>query len=202
MESMLVIYNFPSNWIRISGEQALTIYFGKLFRWFCTIAKDMNHWWKSLRLYEHSVNIIHFFSFMSHEYLPNKNTDFITGRNLQVQLIYLLSLKVKKLMAAGLVMCPSHFLSDVSSSSWSHGLQPARLLCPCNSSGENTGVGCHDLLQGIFPTQGSNLHLWHLLYWQVGFFFFNHWHHLGNPWSTHGHIVNGETGILVFILEF
>ena len=30
------------------------------------------------------------------------------------------------------------------------GLQPARLLCP----GKNTRVGCHALLQGIFPTQG------------------------------------------------
>ena len=30
-----------------------------------------------------------------------------------------------------------------------------RLLCPWNSSGKNTGVGCHSLLQGIFPTQGS-----------------------------------------------
>ena len=27
-----------------------------------------------------------------------------------------------------------------------------------------TGVGCHALLQGIFPTQGLNLHL---LHWQV-----------------------------------
>ena len=27
------------------------------------------------------------------------------------------------------------------------------------SLGENTGVGCHALLQGIFPTQGSNLGL-------------------------------------------
>ena len=26
-----------------------------------------------------------------------------------------------------------------------------------DSPGKNTGVGCHDLLQGIFPTQGSNL---------------------------------------------
>ena len=34
---------------------------------------------------------------------------------------------------------------------------PARLLCPWNSSGKNTGVGCHFLLQGIFPTQESNL---------------------------------------------
>ena len=30
--------------------------------------------------------------------------------------------------------------------------------------GKNTGVGCHILLQGIFPTQGSNLCL---LAWQV-----------------------------------
>ena len=28
--------------------------------------------------------------------------------------------------------------------------------------------GCHALLQGIFPTQGSNPHFLHLLYWQVG----------------------------------
>ena len=27
------------------------------------------------------------------------------------------------------------------------GLQPARLLCPCDSPGKNTGVGCHFLLQ-------------------------------------------------------
>ena len=39
-----------------------------------------------------------------------------------------------------------------------NGLQPARLLCPCDSPGKNTGVGCPFLLQGIFPTQGSNPH--------------------------------------------
>ena len=43
----------------------------------------------------------------------------------------------------------------------SHGLEPARLLCPWNSPGKNTGAGCHFLLQGIFPTQGSNLGLLH-----------------------------------------
>ena len=37
-----------------------------------------------------------------------------------------------------------------------HGLQPTRLLCPWNSPGRNTAVGCHFLLQGIFPTQGLN----------------------------------------------
>ena len=36
-----------------------------------------------------------------------------------------------------------------------------RLLCPWNSLGKNTGVGCHTLLQGIFPTQGSNSGLLH-----------------------------------------
>ena len=38
----------------------------------------------------------------------------------------------------------------------SHGLLPARLLCPWNSPGKNTGVDRHALLQGIFPTQRSN----------------------------------------------
>ena len=36
-----------------------------------------------------------------------------------------------------------------------------RLLCPCDFPGKNTGVGCHFLLQGIFPTQELNLGLLH-----------------------------------------
>ena len=45
-----------------------------------------------------------------------------------------------------------------------HGLWPTRLLCPCDSPGKNTGVGSHSLLQGIFQTQGSNLHCRQVLY--------------------------------------
>ena len=56
----------------------------------------------------------------------------------------------------------------MSDSLWPHGLQPARLLCPWNSPGKNTGVGCHALFQRIFPTQGSNLCFSFLLHWQVG----------------------------------
>ena len=41
---------------------------------------------------------------------------------------------------------------------------PVRLLCPWNSSGKSTAVDCHPLLQGIFPSQGSNLHLLCLLH--------------------------------------
>ena len=37
-----------------------------------------------------------------------------------------------------------------------HGLQPARLLCPWDSPGKNTGVGSRSLLQDIFPNHGSN----------------------------------------------
>ena len=42
-----------------------------------------------------------------------------------------------------------------------HGRWPSRVLFPQDSPGKNTGVGCHALLQGIFPTQGSNLRLLH-----------------------------------------
>ena len=40
-----------------------------------------------------------------------------------------------------------------------HVLQPARLLCPWGFPDKNTGMGCHFLLQGIFPTQGLNMRL-------------------------------------------
>ena len=46
--------------------------------------------------------------------------------------------------------------SVMSDSLQPHGLQPARLLCPLGFSSKVTGMGCHALLQGIFPTQGLN----------------------------------------------
>ena len=39
--------------------------------------------------------------------------------------------------------------------------QPTRLLCPWDFLAKNTGVGCHFLLQGVFPIHGSNLGLLH-----------------------------------------
>ena len=35
-------------------------------------------------------------------------------------------------------------------------MDPAKLLCPWDSTDKNTGVGRYSLLQGIFPTQGLN----------------------------------------------
>ena len=52
--------------------------------------------------------------------------------------------------------------SVVSDSLRSHGL-----YSPWNSPGQNTGVGSLSLLQGVFPTQGSNpglLHCRQILY--------------------------------------
>ena len=37
---------------------------------------------------------------------------------------------------------------------WTGSCQATVLLCPWGSPGEFIGVGCHALLQGIFPTQG------------------------------------------------
>ena len=41
---------------------------------------------------------------------------------------------------------------------------PATLLCPWESPGKNTGVGCYFLLQVIFPTQRLNPGLLHVLH--------------------------------------
>ena len=67
-------------------------------------------------------------------------------------------------------------LSVESNSLWSHGLSPARLLCPWDFSGKNTGVGRHFLLQGIFVTQGLNLVLLHCR--QILYYL----NHQGSPW--------------------
>ena len=45
-----------------------------------------------------------------------------------------------------------------------------KILSLWNFSGKNTEMGCHFLLQGIFPTQELNPGLLHLLHWLSGFF--------------------------------
>ena len=61
-----------------------------------------------------------------------------------------------------------HVLSRVHlfATQWTAACQA--LFCPWDSPGKNTGVNSHFLLQGIFQTQGSNLHLFCLLQWQAG----------------------------------
>ena len=56
------------------------------------------------------------------------------------------------------------------------------LLCAWNFLRRNTGVGCPFLLQGIFPIQGSNLHLLCFLHLQVDSL---PWHHLESPLNSY-----------------
>ena len=56
----------------------------------------------------------------------------------------------------------------------SYSLPPCGLLCPRDSPGKNTGVGCHSLLQGILPTQGLKLHLFHCLHCRWTLYLLSH----------------------------
>ena len=61
-----------------------------------------------------------------------------------------------------------------------HGLWPSRFLYPWDSPGNNTDVGCHILLLGIFPTQKLNPCLWCPMHCQVDSLPVSH---LGSPLS-------------------
>ena len=82
----------------------------------------------------------------------------------------------ERIMFATYVWVLSHFSSIRSLQP--HGLWPARLLCPWDSTGKNTGVGCHALLQGVFWTQGLNPCLFRLQHRQADSLPLSH---LGNP---------------------
>ena len=58
--------------------------------------------------------------------------------------------------SAFITVCISS-VSQLCSTLQLHGLQPARFLCPWDSLAQNTGMGCHVLLQGILPIQVLNL---------------------------------------------
>ena len=73
--------------------------------------------------------------------------------------------------------------SVISDSLPPHGLQPSKVLCPWDSPGKNTRVGCHALLQGIFPTQRSNPHFFTSPALAGGIFTTGK-HHLGSSMLT------------------
>ena len=63
----------------------------------------------------------------------------------------------------------------------------ANLLCPWDSPGKNTRVGCHFLLQKIFPTRiKPEPHLLCLLHWQADS---SPLHHPGKPFL----LIRGHT---------
>ena len=75
---------------------------------------------------------------------------------------------------------------------------------PWDSTGKYTGVGCHFLFQGTFPTQGSNHCLFYPLHWQAGFFFF---FTTSATWEALGSVNTGVYDheplmVLIKLLEF
>ena len=99
---------------------------------------------------------------------------------------------------ARVVLC---VCSVVSKSLQPHGLKPRRIFCPWNFPGKSTGVHCHCLLQGIFPTQGLNLpfhiylHCW------------DDWRQerqkesesLRNLWNYRGCVLSCSSGVWLFV---
>ena len=55
----------------------------------------------------------------------------------------------RSLQAKWLLSCLCVSCSVIPDSLWPYGLQPARILCPWDSSGKNTGAACHFLLLTI-----------------------------------------------------
>ena len=104
-----------------------------------------------------------------------------------MQLLYSFSLKSRFASCYIIFNSACSVISIVPNSLQPCGLYPARLLCPWDFAGKNIGVGCHFLLQGIFPTQESNPHLLSsALAGRFFFFFFTtsaNWEVLFNPES-------------------
>ena len=80
-----------------------------------------------------------------------------------------------------------HFSHSVTSNS----CNPMDCSLPGSSAHreEYTGVGCHFLLQGIFPTQGSNSHL---LHWQADSLLLCH---LRSPWDTLIYVPSSQSAL-------
>ena len=73
--------------------------------------------------------------------------------------MYKYSLSVLPYFYLTLLLETSVSCAVMSNSLGPHGLQSSRLLCPRDSPGKNTGMGCHFLLQEILLTHGSTLRL-------------------------------------------
>ena len=103
--------------------------------------------------------------------------------------IQVYSLSVESLLCRkfSFILCVhAQFLSHV----WVFAI-PYPPICPWDSPGKHTGVGCLFLLQGIFVTQGSNLHL---LHWQADSLSLRH---LRSPRLYQWHLISKSNLFLI-----
>ena len=96
---------------------------------------------------------------LSHPYVTTEKTIALTRWTFVGKIMSLLFNMLSRLVITGLGKRAAQIVYPTRS----RGLQPTRLLCSWDSPGKNPAVGCHTLLQGIFPTQGLNLNLPHWL---------------------------------------
>ena len=110
-------------------------------------------------------------------FIPNHNScpPVLKAKTAILLIFILYLLNVLELVSYLSSSSSSSVFSVISDCLQHYGLQSTRLFCPWDFPDKNTGGGCHFLLQGILPTQGSNLGLLHcrqILYHQC---------HLGSP---------------------
>ena len=79
--------------------------------------------------------------------LPDVQAGFRKGRRTRNQIANIRWIIEKAREFQINICCCCLVTSVVSDSVQPYGLKPARLLCPWDSPGKNTGVGCHFLLQ-------------------------------------------------------
>ena len=97
--------------------------------------------------------------------------------------------------------------SVVSHSLRPHGLKLARLLCPWDFPGKNTGVGSSSLLQRIFPAQGLNpglLHCRQILYhWATreALLYCTSWFFLHQMWLKKAICHSHENGAFITVVR-
>ena len=92
------------------------------------------------------------------KFFPASNSLLFLNRNFRSLLILQWN---RQIVGAGVTSWGLGERKKWSRSVVSESLRPTRLLRPWDFPGKNTGVGCHFLLQGIFPTQRLNLGLPH-----------------------------------------
>ena len=80
-----------------------------------------------------------------------RESDMTQWLNTKINWLILIKQVVRTCFLSGMMLEERERRSVMSNS-----MQPHGLCSPWNSSGQNTGMGSHSLLQGIFPTQGSN----------------------------------------------
>ena len=89
--------------------------------------------------------------------MPSEPAHLLLGEDHAYKLLGYKSCKMVEVKVKSLI----HESESESHSVVSHSLRPHGLYNSWNSPGQNTGVGNCSLLQGIFPTQGSNPGLLH-----------------------------------------